>query len=78
MKKIEAQNKAFKVVDFLMKESKSKSISAYRIAQLTGVSDTTIGRLKRHEQNPTLAILIQIVDILDISWSEIAKILDND
>lgn len=78
MKKIEAQNKAFEVVDYLAKIRTDKKISAYKIWQLTGLSVSTIGKLENHKRNPTLATLILIAQAIQVDWSEIAKILDND
>lgn len=72
----EAQKFSDKVVDLLLDEGKKK-MSRYKISQISGLSDTALGYMERHERHPTLYSLKMIASAIDVKLSDILKKVED-
>ena len=61
----------------LKKVRKSKNISVYKLAQLSGVSETHIRDLERGTRNPSFDTLSRLAEPLGISLSELFNESDD-
>ncbi len=73
MKIKKAIDKSDRVVAALKHERKRLNISQYKLAQLCGLSKTSIALIERYDNKPTLRTLFMISDALNIDLGEIIK-----
>ena len=53
------------------------NVSTYRIAQLTGLTEATLSRLKHGVTNPSIETLERIAVVLKVDLSEIIKLKET-
>lgn len=57
------------IVMALQKTRNSKNISQYKLAQMTGLSHTTIMRIENYTTTPSLEALLRIAVVLEMDWN---------
>jgi transcriptional regulator with XRE-family HTH domain len=54
-------------------ERKCRGLSKNKVAELTGLNQSTVSRLENYHENPTMDSLLRVADALDINLGEILK-----
>jgi transcriptional regulator with XRE-family HTH domain len=54
-------------VRLLSEERKRRKLSKNKVANLSGLNQSTVSRLENYHDNPTLDSLLRIADVLDIN-----------
>lgn len=78
MKIREAHIFSDKVVTLIKKEQQNKGISNYTLARLSGISETSLSYIFRHQRRPTLYTLKMITEALGLPLSEIVYRAENE
>lgn len=77
MKIREAHLFSDKVVTLIKEEQQNKGISNYTLARLSGISETSLSYIFRHQRRPTLYTLKMITEALGLPLSEIVYRAEN-
>jgi transcriptional regulator with XRE-family HTH domain len=48
-------------------------LSKNKVAELTGLNQSTVSRLENHHENPTMDSLLRVADVLKVNLGEILK-----
>jgi transcriptional regulator with XRE-family HTH domain len=59
------------LVRLIGKERQRRALSKNRIAEMTGLNQSTVSRLENHHENPTMDSLLRVADALDINLGDI-------
>lgn len=62
-----------KILAVLLEEQEKRGISNYKIAQITGISQSFLSYLKHSSAKPTLLILIMIADAIGVKLSDVIR-----
>lgn len=54
-------------------ERKRLNISKNKLAQLTGLNQSTVSRLENYHDNPTIDSLLRVADVLEINLGDCFK-----
>jgi transcriptional regulator with XRE-family HTH domain len=66
------------LVRLIGEERKRLTLSKNKLAELTGLNQSTISRLENHPENPTMDSLLRVADALEINLANIlAKAIRN-
>lgn len=61
------------VVRLMGIERKRLNISKNKLAQLTGLNQSTVSRLENYHDNPTIDSLLRVADVLEINLGDYFK-----
>lgn len=61
------------VVRLIGEERKRRHLSKNRVAQMTGLNQSTVSRLENHPDNPTFDSLLRVADALEINLGTVIK-----
>lgn len=56
---------------------KKRHVSKYRLAQLTGIAQSSLGRIIANESTPSLQTLEKICSALDVTLSQFSRMKKN-
>lgn len=73
----EAQTFSDAVVDQIKAEQLKQGLSNYALAKKTGLSETTLSYIFRHQRHPTLYTLKIITSSLQISLADVIRRVEN-
>lgn len=59
------------LVRLLGEERERRGLSKNKIAEMTGLNQSTISRLENYHENPTLDSLLRVADALEINLGDI-------
>ena len=62
------QEQTEQIVGIIIKKRKKKKISQQDLAEITGISRSTISRIESFEHIPTLPVVLSIFNALDITF----------
>ena len=62
---MENKNLTHKVIKDIIRIRKEKGISQTELSKQTGLAKSTIARMELGEVNPTLTVLVKILDVLE-------------
>ena len=66
------------LVRLLGEEREKSGLSRKKVAQLAGLSQSTVSRLENYHENPTLDSILRVADVLSINLGEVlAKAIRN-
>jgi transcriptional regulator with XRE-family HTH domain len=61
------------VVRLMGGERKRLGLSKNKVANLTGLNQSTVSRLENYHENPTMDSLLRVADVLEINLGDILK-----
>jgi transcriptional regulator with XRE-family HTH domain len=61
------------LVRLMGEERKRMALSKNKVAELTGLNQSTVSRLENHHENPTMDSLLRVADVLRINLGDMLK-----
>ena len=61
------------VVRLMSSERKRLKLSKNKLAELTGLNQSTVSRLENYHENPTFDSLLRVADVLEINLGDYLK-----
>jgi transcriptional regulator with XRE-family HTH domain len=55
------------LVSLIGKERRLRALSKNRVAEMTGLNQSTVSRLENHHENPTMDSLLRVADALGVN-----------
>ena len=66
------------VVRLMAEERRRLKLSKNKVAELTGLNQSTVSRLENYHDNPTMDSLLRVADVLGVNLGEVlAKAVRN-